>query len=89
MMLVPKVSCRPGHTPAVDQLTLGLVLKEVVDLGGGSRLSALLIKQSIMKGNPPVVRADLEAFVVHVEDQVLALLAGRRSSNEVETYNVM
>ena len=53
------------------QLTLSLVLEESVDLGGGSILSAILRRMNVC--DSPVVGANLETLVVHVEDQVLTL----------------
>lgn len=50
---------------------LGLVLEEVVDLGGGTGSSVSSF--AALKLCSPVVRADFESFVVHVENQILTL----------------
>jgi hypothetical protein len=54
-------------------LTLGLVLEESIDLGGGTRIVRKF--QVARSSSSPVVGTDLESLVVHVEDQVLALKA--------------
>ena len=65
------------YCAAVRVLTLGLVAHEVVDLGGGTDISFGRWRDDAGQSSP-VETGDSETLVVHVKDQVLALLEEKK-----------